>query len=459
MKEKVVLIGAGSASFTRGLVADLVARNWEMDLGLVDIDPNALAVADGLARKMIEAKKVPIKLSASTDRRDVLKGATAIICTVGVGGRRAWEQDVFIPRKHGIFQPVGDSVMPGGSSRALRMIPAMVGVAKDVLDLAPGALFFNYGNPMPPVCRGIRKATGANVVGLCHGVFHVGYELSQHLGVDFNRFKYTAVGINHMTWFTEIRVDGQDAMPQLRKVAEQKLAEFPKALANLGKKFAEAGAAPSWGSSIDSYNPFSWQLTLLFNAYPACNDRHVTEFFPRLFAREKSFFGQTLGVDGYRFEDTIKWGDRGFEEMREIALSKDPLPADYFDHISGEHEQVVDIIDSIRTDAGRVYSANLPNKGQVPNLPEDAILEGPAVADGAGVRPIALPPMSPGLAGTLATRLQWVETIVDAALEGSRDRFIQALLLDGAVDSIDQATKLADDLLAAQAQYLPQFGQ
>ena len=457
MKEKVVLIGAGSASFTRGLVADLLQRNWDMELGLVDIDADALAVAEGLARKMIEAKKVPIKLSASLDRRDVLTGATAVICTVGVGGRRAWEQDVFIPRMHGIFQPVGDSVMPGGTSRALRMIPAMVAVAEDVLELAPDALFFNYGNPMPPVCRGIRKATGANVIGLCHGVFHVAHELAHHLGVDFSRFKYTAVGVNHMTWFTEVRVDGRDAMPQLRKVAEQKLAEFPKAVVRLGEKSPEAGATPSWESSLDSHNPFSWQLTLLFNAYPACNDRHVTEFFPGLFAKEKSFYGQTLGVDGYRFEDTIKGGDAGFAQMRSIALSKGPLPADYFSHIGGEHEQVVDIIDSIRTDAGRVYSANLPNRGQVPNLPEDAVLESPAVAEASGMKAIAQPPMSPGLAGTLATRLAWVETVVEAALEGSREGFIQALLIDGAVDSIEQATKLGDELLAAQAQYLPQF--
>ena len=456
MKEKVVLIGAGSASFTRGLVADLLQREWNMELGLVDIDPDALSVAEGLARKLIQAKKATIEVTANTDRREVLKGATAVICTVGVGGRRAWEQDVLIPRTYGIFQPVGDSVMPGGTSRALRMIPAMVAVARDVLDLAPNALFFNYGNPMPPVCRAIRKATGANVTGLCHGVFDVAHQLAGHLGVDFDRFKYTAVGLNHLTWFTEVRVDGQDARPQLRKVAEKKLADFPKAVAQLGREFAEAGTA-SAQSSLDSYNPFSWQLTLLFNAYPACNDRHVTEFFPRLFAKEKSFYGQTLGVDGYRFEDTIASGDKGFEHMRAVALSKDPLPADYFDRIGGEHEQVVDIIDSIRRDAGRVYSANMPNRGQVPNLPDDAILESPVLADASGIKPIAQPPMSPGLVGTLATRLAWVETVVDAALEGSRDKFIQALLLDGSLDSIDQATRLANELLTAQAHYLPQF--
>ena len=160
MNENVVLIGAGSAMFTRGLVADLIQRGQPCDLGLVDIDPQALDVAEKLVKKMIAAKQAPIRLRAGTDRRQILPGATVVICTVGVGGRRAWEQDVFIPRKYGIYQPVGDTVMPGGTSRALRMIPAMVAIAQDVLDLCPTALFFNYGNPMSPVCRAIRKGHG-----------------------------------------------------------------------------------------------------------------------------------------------------------------------------------------------------------------------------------------------------------------------------------------------------------
>src|SRR5688572_3451660 len=148
MSERIVLIGAGSAVFTRGLIADLIRLGVKADIALVDIDPHALHVAELLTRKMIESQNAPITLRASTNRRDVLKDATAVICTIGVGGRRAWEQDVFIPRKYGIYAPVGDTVGPGGSSRALRMIPAMVDIACDVLELAPNALFFNYSNPM-----------------------------------------------------------------------------------------------------------------------------------------------------------------------------------------------------------------------------------------------------------------------------------------------------------------------
>ncbi len=439
MENHYVLIGAGSAMFTRGLLADLIARGEACQLALVDPDPQALEVAERLAAKMIAARQAPIALRAATDRRQVLPGATVIICTVGVGGRRAWEQDVLIPRQFGIYQPVGDSVMPGGTSRALRMIPAMVAIAQDMLDLAPTALFFNYSNPMAPICRAVRKATGAPIIGLCHGVFRVAGLLTQALGVTRERMRYTAVGMNHLAWFTEVRIDGADAMPRLMDVARQRLAEL------------EAGSRPPW-----EIFPFAWYLTLLMGAFPASMDRHITEFFPALFATG-SYYGHTLGVDAFSFEETIAHGDAIYAEMRAQALAAGPLDEGYFARIGGEHEQVLDIVASIQRDQARVFSVNLPNCGQVPNLQSEAILESPGVADGAGVRAIALPPLSPGVVGTLATRLAWVEIVVEAALEGSRNKFIQALILDGAVTSVAQAEQLADALLKAQAAYLPQF--
>jgi alpha-galactosidase len=417
------------------------------------VDPEALAVAEGLARKMIRAKRSPLRLSASPDRRDLLKGATVVICTIGVGGRRAWEQDVYIPRKYGIYQPVGDSVMPGGSARALRMIPAMVGIARDVLSLAPEALFFNYGNPMGPNCRAVRKATGANVVGLCHGVIHIAQHIANLLGAPLNRLRYNAVGMNHLTWFTQVRVDGRDAMPRLRALARQKLRRGVNRVRPPGQATASKGARVR----PDESEPFTWELVDLFGAFPAVYDCHIIEFFPHLFHREGSYYGRTPGVDWANFEERIASGDAIFEEMRQVARSRGPLAKDYFARTSGEHEQVIEMVESIRNDAGRVFSVNLPNRGIVPNLPYDAVIECPGIADAGGIRAIAQPPLNPAIAGTLAARFQWVETIVEAALAGSREKFVQALLLDGSVESVPMAHELADDLLRAHAKYLPQF--
>jgi len=140
-------------------------------------------------------------------------------------------------------------------------------------------------------------------------------------------------------------------------------------------------------------------------------------------------------------------------------MSGEPLGPDYYKRGEGEHEQVLEIIGSIRANDGRVYSANLPNQGQVPNLPLGAVLEAPARADAAGLKPVCQKPLPSGVAGTMAARLAWVEVTAEAALDGDRDKFIQALVLDGAVDSFDVAARLADDLLRAQAEYLPQFGR
>ena len=201
---------------------------------------------------------------------------------------------------------------------------------------------------------------------------------------------------------------------------------------------------------------FSWMLLKRFGGFPAPLDRHVTEFFPQ-FYREGQYFGRTLGVDMFSFEGTIADGDRGYASMQEHAFAPGPLPPDYFAHIGGEHEQVIDIIDSIRCERGKVYSANLPNSGQVPNLPLGAVIEAPAIATGEGLKALMQPALPAGMAGTLATRFQWVETVVEAALEGSRAKFVQALVLDGATSSLDQAEKLADDLIETQRAYLPQF--
>jgi alpha-galactosidase len=187
-------------------------------------------------------------------------------------------------------------------------------------------------------------------------------------------------------------------------------------------------------------------------------DRHVTEFFPHMFGGKNAYYGRTLGVDAFPFESVVRFLDGIYARMIEEASSPRPLPPDYLDHIEGEHEQVIEIIESIRRDLGRVYSVNLPNRGQVPNLPPDVIVECPAVAVRGGLRPIAVPEFDSGLAAQLATRFQWAETIADAALQGSREKFVQAMLLDGSVPSLEAAERLAADLLLAQAEYLPQVG-
>ena len=422
--ERYVMIGAGSASFTRGLLADLIAAGQPAEVRLVDINATALQTAYGLARKMLAQTGAPLTVSAHTDRRDALPGATVVICTVGVGGRRAWEQDVFIPRKYGIYVPVGDTVGPGGSARAVRMIPAMLAIARDVVDLAPDALFFNYSNPMAPICRAIHTQIGAPVIGLCHGVLHVTHYLAQHLGVPADELTVTCAGYNHLTWLTSVQHRAVDMFPAMRAIG------------------AKISTAPQ---ITPNDNVFSWQLFDQVGAFPAVLDRHITEFYPQFF-RHGYYYGMRLGVDAFSFEGTIAGGDAEFAAMHADAVSDQPLPASLFVRESGEHEQVVEIIAALRAGSGASYAVNLPNRGQVPDLPLGAIVESPAIARHNTLEPIPQPPLGPTLAGMLASRYAWVEAIVAAAVHRDRDAFVNALIIDGYVESLAIAQRLGDEL-------------
>jgi alpha-galactosidase len=436
--KKMVIIGAGSAMFTQGLVADLILDGSAWSLALVDIDPVALKTAEGLARRMIEAKNAPLTLEASTDRRDLLRSADVVVVTIGVGGRKAWEQDVTIPRKYGIYQPVGDTVMPGGISRAMRMIPANVDIARDVLALCPGAIFINYSNPMTVNCWAMRKATGADVIGLCIGTHEVYHQLASFIAKAVSEVSYLAAGVNHFTWLYDLRWKGQDAWPLVR---EQLARE-------------RAGAPPSNFPAAN--NPFAFSLFETYGAYPAVNDRHVTEFFPERFPNG-AYYGRTLGVDAYSVEKTLAGGDRIYADMRAQALGEQPLDPAVFEREAGEHSQLVEILHSIERDDRAMYAANLPNGKAIPGLPEDAVLELSCVATGRGLKPVQVADFPERLVAPLARKIAAHRLTVEAALTGDRALFVEALLADGGVSDPATASLLADELLTAQKQYLPQF--
>ena len=454
-RQKIVLIGAGSASFTRGLVADLILSTdlgpWE--LGLVDIDPEALETAEGLSRRMIEARDVDIPVSASTDRIDILPGADVVVMTVGVGGRRSWEADVQIPRKHGVYQPVGDTVMAGGISRAMRMIPALVDIACDVRDLCPDALFFNYSNPMTANCWAIREAVGIPVTGLCHGTFNVTNQLADFIGAPRNEVSATYAGLNHLTFIYDLRWKGRDAWPLVRARLARDRGQTVDT-EHLGQLFPEMGAPSESFNSAD--NAFSWSIFDAYGAYPAVNDRHVSEFFPERFPAGQ-YFGKTLGVDVYSLEATTSGGDDRYAAMRVQALGEQPLDEGVFKRTVGEHEQLLSIIASIRSDSQGVYAANVPNLRAVPNLPEDAPVEIPCVATSGGMRPVQLTDFPDTLATIITRKLTATRLTVQAALQGDRNLFTEALLADGCISDRDAADRLRDELLEAQRQYLPNF--
>ncbi len=451
---KLVLIGAGSTVFTQRLVADLILSGqtdrWE--LALVDIDPVTLDAVDRLVRKMLTLKNVNFPIVSTTNRREVLTGADFVVTTIAVGGRRGWELDVTVPRKHKIYQPVGDTMMPGGISRAMRMIPQMLAIAEDVKELCPQAYFFNYSNPMTAVCRAIRVKTGVPVIGLCHGVHYVEGVLASFLGKKEGSITSFGVGLNHLTFLTDIRCNGEDAMPMLKaKASEQRPLVRQEIRDKTDWPNSVTGRAPRY-----SDDPLAWSIFERYGVFPVAMDRHITEFYPERFPHGQ-YYGRTLGVDAFSIDGRIALGDTWFEEMLAVARAPDPLPESYFDNVPGESEQLVEIMQSLLLDQRRVFSVNMPNHGAAPGLPWDAILEMPAAAGGAGFMPLQSKSLPPALTAKLLSKIAAIEVTVEAALTGSFDLFVEALLTDGSVSDPDDAVALARDLIEAHKVHLPQF--
>jgi alpha-galactosidase len=453
---KLVLIGAGSTVFTQRLVADIIlsgqADRWE--LALVDIDPVTLEAVDRLVRKMMSFKGVKFPIVSTTNRREVLAGADFVVTTIAVGGRRGWELDVQVPRKHGLYQPVGDTMMPGGISRAMRMIPQMVAIAEDIKELCPRAYFFNYSNPMTAICRAIRVKTGVPVVGLCHGVHYVEGVLERFLGKEEGSITSFGVGLNHLTFLTDIRCNGEDAMSMLKaKAAEQRPLLQQEIHEKTDWPNTITGRAPRY-----SDDPFAWSLFERYGVFPVAMDRHITEFYPERFPHGR-YYGRTLGVDAFSIDGRIALGDTWFDEMMTVARSADPLPESYFNNVPGESEQLFEIMQSLLLDQRRVFSVNMPNHGAVPGLPWDAVLEMPASAGGPGLMPLQSRPLPPALNAKLLAKIAAIEVTVEAALTGSFDLFVEALLTDGSVSDPDAASALASDLIEAHKTHLPLFAQ
>lgn len=453
-RKKIVLIGAGSAVFTKGLVADFIQAGYgAWEIALCDINPEILKSVEKLAKKMVEQKKADIMITASTDRCELLPGADFVVTTIAVGGRGAWEKDVKIPRKYGIYQPVGDSVMPGGISRAQRMIPVMIEIAKDVERLCPQAYFFNYSNPMTAIVTAVRRAAKVKIIGLCHGVIYGEKYLAKMLGVDVKRLTTIGAGLNHLTWLYDIRVDGRDVHQELLDIVQKQKEENRKEphVRNFFNPQLEDREIPN---HMD--NPLSWELFERYGGIPAVVDRHAVEFFPERFP-QGSYYGSTLGVDAFSIDDVLARGEKTYRDMLEQADTEEEAEPQLFERADGEHEQLVEIIRSLLEDERKVFSVNVPNDGAVDGIPADAVLEIPAVASASGFCPMHVNGFEGPMKAIILKRLPAVGMTVEAALRGDRKLWADAMLLDGAVTDTETAEKLVEDFIQEHGQYLPQY--
>lgn len=425
------MIGAGSAGFTPPLVADLVSspRFAGSMLILVDTQPERLALMEQVARQLARQKGAGLTVASTTDRIAALEGADFVLATFAVGGLSSWRQDIELPRRYGIEQTTGDTVGPGGLARALRHVPVLLGVARDMVARCPDAWLINLTNPMSVLCRSVTRETPIKTVGLCHGILNTSRFLAGYLGCRPTDLRVRAAGINHLTWITDLRgAEGQDFYPELLR---------------------------TMAADIRPSMPVSAALLDLYGYYPSPGDIHVDEFY-RLFLRREPDGSLAHGLHLNAFYADESRRLREFDTLEAQATGKVSVDALLGRALEGE--RIVQVMDALSGGGADLEPAvNIPNKGCLPGLPPEAIVEIPALVDAdqiAGLQTKALPP---AITATLAFWVGQQELTVDAAVHGDPRAALQVLAADPQMRSLEDARALLRDLLDAQAPHLPQF--
>jgi alpha-galactosidase len=455
MAPRIVVIGGGSFQWVPKLFCDLVNTPSlaEAEIVLEDIDPAPLQDMVEFAETLAAKAGVAMKVIGTTDQRTALEGADYVVVTISTGGFASMARDLEIPERHGIKQSVGDTVGPGGINRALRNIPVLVGIARDMEAVCPDAWMLNITNPMTALCRAVTRETDIKTVGLCHEVTMAQFTLSQLLDADFRDFDLTVTGVNHLPVVTDMQIAGDDGFARLRALladTETRGDEPVHMPPGLGHEQHSFGGSFR-KRDVLAANRVKFALFERFGVLPAAGDRHLVEFFPG-FLTEESEWGKRWGVGLTSIADREAWQEYYKGEFAELKAAPDVpnLP-------SGEI--VAPLIDAFLRGKTRHFPLNLPNTGQCPDLPNGPVVEAMVSTDGDALNGRDAATAPPVLAEWLRRIVASQEATVEAALSGNRDKVIEAMLLDplaGRID-FDHLEQMTDELLAATKPWLPQF--
>jgi alpha-galactosidase len=439
---RIAVIGAGSVGFTRGVVRDLMSVpefRDSLDIVFTDINRRNLDMVYKLVQRDMAANGVTSTLRATLDRRDALKGANYVLCFVRVGGLDAFQLDVDIPLKYGIDQCVGDTLCAGGIMYAQRGIPVLLDFCKDISEVsAPGCLFISHVNPMVMntwACN--QYGYGVKTIGLCHGVEGGHHIIADALGLPAKDIDIICAGINHQTWYVQIRHKGADLT---------------------GKLLPALDRHPVYRKTekvrIDMLRRFGYFSTE--------SNGHLSEYVPWYRKRLHEI---------RRWIDTSSWinGETG-GYLRVCREGRDWFETDFPrwlkgdpwkfgpEHRGGEHTSY--ILESLET--GRRYRGhfNVVNHSCIPNLPADAIVEVPGYVDGNGLSIPRVGPLPHGCAAVCNASISVQRLAVEAAVHGDDVLLRQAMMMDpltGAVCNPPEIWQLTDEMLVGEARWLPQY--
>jgi alpha-galactosidase len=438
-RTKISIVGGGSYNWGHKLLKDIAAKK-ELLAGTVvlhDINPVALDELGRLGRKIMKVAEADFSVQTTTDLPEALKGAEFVVVTITTGGLESMRNDLEIPLRHGIYQTVGDTVGPGGLSRALRNVPPLVEIARTMESVCPDAWMFNLTNPMTVLCRAVAKASSIKVIGLCHEVDSTRSTLMTLLGVTADELDLLVTGINHLPWFLHVRIQGQNGLPRIRE-------------------YLKSGRPIPLKPSFEDRSPFQdhWKVKLaLLDVYgylPGAGDRHVAEFFP-YFLTESTHFGADFDIAMTPIDLRERRTALHRDQVRHWLQDEQTVP------IGRSREEFSDVIAALKLGGSVRSTVNIANRGYIDNLPREAVVEISANVSADGVRPLNVGQLPAPILSTVTPHVINQEMIADAALRGDRQLALQALVADPLVRDFYAAPKLLDELLKANAKWLPQF--
>jgi alpha-galactosidase len=454
MPLKIAMIGAGSVGFTRRLMQDILAVPEFQDTHfvLMDINGHNLEMVKQLCERDVTANNLPATVTGTLSQREAIEDADYIVCMIRQGGLEAFQLDINIPLKYAIDQCVGDTICAGGIMYGQRTIPVLLNICKDIREVAkPNALFLNYSNPMAMNTWACNQYGGVKTIGLCHGVQHGHEQIAscieywakgQGLIGDTERVTKQDVdiicaGINHQTWYISVQWRGQDMIPKMLELFQNHpiYKQQEKVRIDVIKRFGYYSTESN--GHLSEYLP--WY-------------RKRVEAIPEWIDMSDWIHGETGGYLRVCTEGR-NWFENDFPNWL-----KESAPVIAQENRSHEHGSY--IIEGLET--GRTYRGhfNRINKGHITNLPDGCVIEIPGYVDKNGINMPVVGDLPLACAATCSASVNVQKMSVEAAVHGDVTLLKQAMLHDplvGAVCTPEEVWQLVDEMLVAQAQWLPNY--
>lgn len=399
------------------------------EFALYDIDEKRLRESHSMLSNLKESVGSSVTIRAYQDRKEALRGARYIVNAIQVGGYDPCTiTDFEIPKKYGLKQTIADTIGIGGLFRALRTIPVIREFAAEIREVCEDAWFLNYTNPMAVLTAALNRE-GVKTVGLCHSVQACVPHLFKQLGMDDTGVQWKIAGINHMAWLLEVKKDGQDLYPEIKR----------RAAAKQGERHGDM---------------VRFEMMRRFGYYVTESSEHNAEYLPYFIKSTHPELIEQFNIPIDEYLRRCVHQIERWEHMRDEVVHNTQIQH------TRTHEYASYIFEAMETGQPFTIAGNVMNTGLIPNLPSEACVEVPCVVDRSGVTPCYVGPLPAQLAALDRTNINTQLLTLEAAFTGKREHIYHAAYLDphtSAELTLDEITALCDDLIAAHGDWLPSF--